>query len=55
MDPPVKVRFLKLTDEQMKLLRMWGRGNASAGARWLIDNAALIITNTRLGPDNNAK
>jgi hypothetical protein len=42
-NPPTKLRGVYITDEQAKLLRMWGRGDASAGLRWLIDSAALLI------------
>lgn len=41
--PPLKGRCLRLTDAQMALLRMWGRGDASAGLRWLINQAKLIV------------
>ncbi len=36
-NPPTKARCVYLTDEQVRLLRMWGRGDVSAGLRWLID------------------
>ena len=42
-DPPTKQRCVLLTDAQVKLLRMWGRGDVSAGLRWLIDAAAPIV------------
>lgn len=42
-NPPTKRRNITLTDDQIKLLRMWGRGDASAGLRWLIDTAAPLI------------
>jgi hypothetical protein len=42
-DPPVKARCVNLTDEQVRLLRAWGRGDVSAGLRWLIDVAALFV------------
>lgn len=42
-DPPTRQRSLFLTDEQCRLLRMWGRGDMSAAVRWLIDNAVLVI------------
>lgn len=41
--PPLRKTLVALTDEQMKLLRKWGRGNLSAGLRWLISQAALIV------------
>jgi hypothetical protein len=34
---------VKLTPAHMKLLRLWGGGNASAGLRWLIDAAKPLI------------
>ena len=42
-NPPVKRRCVTLTDEQVKLLRMWGRGDVSAGLRWLVDTVAPLI------------
>lgn len=42
-DPPCHRCSLYLTDEQIKLLRMWGRGDMSAGLRWLVDTAKLLI------------
>lgn len=41
--PAVKARCICLTDEQVRLLRMWGRGDVSAGLRWLIEAAAPMI------------
>lgn len=42
-NPPTKARCIHLTDEQVRLLRMWGHGDVSAGLRWLIDVAAPMI------------
>lgn len=42
-NPPTRARCVYLTDEQVKLLRMWGRGDVSAGLRWLIDAAAPVV------------
>ncbi len=42
-DPPLKKICIRMTDEQVKLLRMWGRGDVSAGLRWLIEAAAPMI------------
>lgn len=42
-NPPTKARCIRLTDEQCKLLRMWGKGDMSAGLRWLIDTVAPLI------------
>ena len=39
----LKPRCIKLSDEHCKLLRMWGRGNLSAGLRWLIEVAAPMV------------
>jgi hypothetical protein len=53
INPPVRARCVNLTDEQVKLLRMWGRGDVSAGLRWLIDTATPMIrriTPTRSPP-----
>lgn len=41
--PPLKKRLVSLTDDQAALLRKWGRGDLSAGLRWLIDAAAPLI------------
>jgi hypothetical protein len=41
--PPLKARCINLTDEQAKLLRLWGRGDMGAGVRWLIDAAKLLV------------
>lgn len=41
--PPLKSRCVSLTDEQVRLLRIWGKGDMSAGLRWLIDAAALLV------------
>lgn len=43
-NPPRRDVKLYITEEQVKLLRKWGRGDASAGLRWLIDTAALLVT-----------
>lgn len=42
-DPPTKKHNVTMTDEQANLLRMWGRGDLSAGLRWLIDAAELFV------------
>lgn len=47
-DPPTRARCVYLTDKQVKLLRMWGRGDVSAGLRWLIEAASPLITRSRL-------
>ncbi len=41
--PPLKRYCILLTEEQAKLLRMWGRGDLTAGLRWLIETAALVV------------
>lgn len=41
--PPLKRRVLTLTEDQAKLLRMWGKGDMSAGLRWLINQAAQVV------------
>lgn len=42
-NPPTRRYTVALTEAQIRLLRMWGRGDASAGLRWLIDAAAPMI------------
>ena len=42
-NPPLKKRLLSITEEQAKLLRMWGRGDMSAGLRWLIAQAKEVV------------
>lgn len=41
--PPLRQRGLRITDAQAALLRMWGRGDMSAGLRWLITVVAPFI------------
>ncbi len=41
--PPLKEYHISLTEEQARLLRMWGRGDMSAGVRWLITAAKPLI------------
>ena len=41
--PPLKEYHIGLTEEQAKLVRMWGRGDLSAGLRWVISTSALMI------------
>lgn len=41
--PPLRRRHVNLTDEHCRLLRMWGKGDLSAGVRWLIDAATPLI------------
>lgn len=43
LDPPVIRKCVNITEAQVKLLRMWGRGDVSAGLRWLIDAAAPLV------------
>lgn len=47
--PPLRKRLVSLTDNQAALLRKWGRGDLSAGLRWLVDAAsALVVDKTQL-------
>jgi hypothetical protein len=55
MDPPVKRICVHLTDEQMKLLRMWGRGDLAAGLRWLIDAAKHFVQKRPAAPNADIK
>ena len=41
--PPLKKRLVSMTDEQAQLLRMWGKGDLSAGLRWLIEATAPMV------------
>lgn len=41
--PPLKKRLVSMTDEQAKLLRMWGKGDLSAGLRWLVDQCRYLV------------
>lgn len=50
-DPPTKAYCVHITEEHSKLLRMWGRGDMSAGLRWLIDAAAVMVRK----PDQNSE
>lgn len=47
--PPLKKRQINLTDVQVGLLRKWGRGDVSAGLRWLIDQ--IVATGAVREPD----
>lgn len=47
--PPLKLRCVNLTDDQVKLLRLWGHGDVCAGLRWLIDMGAILVH--RVEPD----
>lgn len=49
-DPPCHGVRLYITEEQVKLLRMWGRGDVSAGLRWLID----VVAPTIVKPEKNS-
>lgn len=42
-DPPTRQRCIRLSEEHVKLLRMWGRGDLTAGIRWLIEVAAPLV------------
>jgi hypothetical protein len=42
-NPPTKKHCVSITDEQARLLRAWGKGDLSAGLRWLVDVAKLIV------------
>lgn len=51
--PPLRKRCVALTDEQCKLLRLWGHGDMSAGLRWLIQAAAPLVRRRKVDPPNN--
>lgn len=40
---PLLVYTVKMTTAHAALLKKWGGGNASAGIRWLIDAANVLI------------
>jgi len=42
-DPPLKKHLVNLTEDQARLLRAWGRGDLSAGLRWLVDAASVMV------------
>lgn len=42
-DTPLIEMTILVTDEHAKLLRRYGRGNLSAGIRWLIEASAPLI------------
>lgn len=48
--PPLKKKRVNMTDEQAKLLMKWGRGDLSAGLRWLIEEAKRWVH--KPGPDD---
>ena len=43
LHPPARPRYFNITDEQARLLRIWGKGDMSAGLRWLIDAAQKFV------------
>lgn len=45
--PPLKKRKVSLTDAQALLLRVYGRGDLSAGLRWLVEVTAAVIGRKR--------
>ncbi len=45
--PPLKKRIVVITDEQARLLRMWGKGSLSAGLRWMIDQVKEMVYKPR--------
>lgn len=40
--PLIRIRAY-ITEEQAKLLREWGRGDLSAGLRWVVGEAAKMV------------
>ena len=42
-NPPTIGQNVRITSHHAKLLRMWGKGDVSAGLRWLIDAVAPMI------------
>jgi hypothetical protein len=42
-DPPLRAVHVRLTEEQLKLLRAWGHGDVSAGMRWVVDTVSLLL------------
>lgn len=54
-DPPLVCCHLSLTEEHKRLLRMWGRGDLSAGLRWLIDVAAPLIRRDDTAPPRSSR
>lgn len=42
-DQPLRSYSIRLTEEQARLLRLWGRGDMAAGLRWLIAAARPLI------------
>lgn len=50
---PMKPQWIRLTEAQAKLLRQWGRGDVSAGLRWLIDCAEKVVKKIEKPPNND--
>lgn len=48
-DPATRNVKLRLTEVQIKLLRAWGRGDVSAGLRWLVDAMTPFIRRRERG------
>lgn len=53
--PPLKKTHVSITEDQAKLLRAWGKGDLSAGLRWLICAATPFITKLQINPENKSK
>lgn len=49
--PPLIKTHVSLTEEQAKLLRMWGRGDLSAGLRWLVNQAKKFVKKVQVETD----
>ncbi len=47
----MKRRCVMLTDDQVKLLRKWGKGDVSAGLRWLINQASTMVYSSNAPAD----
>ena len=42
-DPPTKGFHVYITEDEARLLREWGRGDLSAGLRWLIERGEFRL------------
>ena len=50
-NPPLRPIIVRLTEDQIKLVRTYGRGDFAAGLRWLIDSSAPLIVKVEVVPD----
>ena len=53
LESPMATYSVRITHAQAALLKAWGGGDLSAGLRWLVDAAEILVARTR--PDKSAQ